>query len=225
LISRRPSACAAACSHPITFRYRLRPQSWYGYAQCNHLDQHCQVLDDTELSNNVPVDEPVDPQPVRMGETFEADWPGAGASATDCVMNVILAADLSVAAIAEVLRPFELTPAAAQVLSIVHGAREPLPHHVIADRMLVRRGTVTWLVDGLEKRGLVCRVPHPESRRTVLVEVTAAGTALLGRFRPLIHSVDCVLVADLTPAEQELLVDLLSRVQARGRQANASQSM
>ena len=153
--------------------------------------------------------------PVRMGPTFEQDWPGASARATECIMNIIRTADGASERIAEILRPYDLTPAQAQVLSIIDGAGKPLPHHVIAERLVSSRGTVTWLVDGLARRGLVCRRPHPTSRRTVLVAITDQAERLLREFRPRIHQLDRDLVADLTPEEQEGLITLLARIQAR----------
>jgi len=40
---------------------------------------------------------------------------------------------------------------------------------------------VTLMVDDLEERGLVQRMPHPEDRRAKLVELTAAGRAAAAR--------------------------------------------
>lgn len=156
-------------------------------------------------------------EPVRMGPAFEQDWPGASERATDCVMNILRGADWLAGRIAELLRPYDLTPAQAQALAIVHGAGEPLPHHVIAERLVSSRGTVTWLVDGLARRGLMVRLPHPTSRRTVLVAITDEAVRLLHEFRPKIHEMDRLVVADLSAMEQELLVELLARIQARTR--------
>jgi DNA-binding MarR family transcriptional regulator len=155
-----------------------------------------------------------EPAPIRMGPTFEQDWPGASARATECVMNVIRTGDQASARLAELLRPYDLTASALQVLAIIHGAREPLPHHVIGERLLTSRGTVTFLVDGLERRGLVCRLPHPSSRRTVLVTITEEAAQLVQEILPRIHALDREAVRALTSSEQETLIDLLGRVQA-----------
>jgi DNA-binding MarR family transcriptional regulator len=153
--------------------------------------------------------------PIRMGPTFEQDWPGASTRATECVMNLIRAADQASARLAELVRPYDLTPSALQVLAIIHGAGEPLPHHVIGERLLTSRGTVSFLVDGLERRGLVRRVPHPTSRRTVLVAITEEAERLVREVTPRIHRMDVEAVAALNPAEQDTLIDLLGRIQAR----------
>jgi DNA-binding MarR family transcriptional regulator len=155
------------------------------------------------------------PPLIRMGPTFEQDWPGASARATECVMNLLRTAGDISERLAELLRPYDLTPTQAQVLSIIHGAREPLPHHTIGERLVVARGTVSFLVDTLERRGLVRRVPHPNSRRTVLVAITEDAERLLHEFRPRIHQFDRNLVAGLGPEEQDALLRLLGCVQAR----------
>jgi DNA-binding MarR family transcriptional regulator len=150
-----------------------------------------------------------------MGPTFEQDWPGASARATECIMNLLRTAGDISERIAELLRPHGLTLAQANLLSIVHGAGEPLPHHVIAERLLTARGTVSFLVDGLERRGLLRRVPHPTSRRTVLVAITTEAERLLHEFRPHIHQLDRDLVSGLCAEEQETLLRLLGKVQER----------
>jgi DNA-binding MarR family transcriptional regulator len=155
-----------------------------------------------------------EPTPIRMGPTFEQDWPGASASATECVMNVIRTADQASARQAELLRPYDLTPSAFQVLAIIHGARESLPHYVIGERLLTSRGTVTFLVDVLERRGLVRRLPHPSSRRTVLVAITEEADRLMHEIQPQIHAMDRETTRGLSEAEQETLIELLGRVQA-----------
>lgn len=45
----------------------------------------------------------------------------------------------------------------------------------IAQRLSADPPYVTLMVDDLEERGLVRRMPHPEDRRAKLVELTAAG--------------------------------------------------
>ena len=46
-------------------------------------------------------------------------------------------------------------------------------------------------------------------------KLSSAKRELLQKYRPLIHQLDREVVADLNPAEQEILIDLLGRIQAR----------
>ena len=60
-----------------------------------------------------------------------------------------------------------LSVSAFQTLAILDGAGEPLPGHVIAERLLVTSASMTSLLDTLERRGHVERRPHPSDRRKV----------------------------------------------------------
>jgi DNA-binding MarR family transcriptional regulator len=75
-----------------------------------------------------------------------------------------------------------LTGPRASALSVIV-FRGPLTMSALAEAEQVRRPTITRLVDGLERRGLVRRVSHAEDGRVQLVEATAAGRRLLGKGR------------------------------------------
>src|SRR6266704_3245740 len=61
--------------------------------------------------------------------------------------------------------------------------RGPITMSALAEAEQVRRPTITRLVDGLERRGLVRRVGHAEDGRVQLVETTATGKRLLQKGR------------------------------------------
>lgn len=61
--------------------------------------------------------------------------------------------------------------------------RGPLTMSALAEAEQVRAPTITRLVDGLERRGLVRRVSDPADGRVQLVEATAAGKRLLQKGR------------------------------------------
>jgi DNA-binding MarR family transcriptional regulator len=60
-------------------------------------------------------------------------------------------------------------------------AKQPLTLRALADRLAADPPYVTLMVDDLEKRGLVQRLPHPDDRRAKLVQLTAAGRAAAER--------------------------------------------
>ncbi len=74
-----------------------------------------------------------------------------------------------------------LSGSAFQTLAILDGAGEPLPGHVVAERLLVSSASMTSLVDTLERRGLVERHPHPTDRRKVLIHLTPEAPQIVGR--------------------------------------------
>ncbi|MES2546401.1 MAG: MarR family transcriptional regulator [Pseudomonadota bacterium] len=55
---------------------------------------------------------------------------------------------------------------------------------ILADKLGVSRATVTGLLDGLEQSGLVTRVFAKEDRRSVNIQLTAAGQAKLDIVMP-----------------------------------------
>ena len=79
-------------------------------------------------------------------------------------------------------RAMGLTAPRASALSVLV-FRGPVTMSALADAEQVRRPTMTRLVDGLERRGLVRRVRHAEDGRVQLVEATAAGKRLLQQGR------------------------------------------
>jgi MarR family 2-MHQ and catechol resistance regulon transcriptional repressor len=46
---------------------------------------------------------------------------------------------------------------------------------VIAQKILVTSGTITYVIDKLEKKGLVERIMDPEDKRSFLIHLTSAG--------------------------------------------------
>ena len=65
----------------------------------------------------------------------------------------------------------------ARVRALRRLADEPLTLRGLAELLTADPPYVTLIVDDLEKRGLVQRTPHPEDRRSKLVQLTEAGRA------------------------------------------------
>jgi DNA-binding MarR family transcriptional regulator len=69
----------------------------------------------------------------------------------------------------------------------------------------VRSATMTGIVNGLEREGLVRRRPHGTDRRAVQVEATAAGRRLLDRARARRLELVASKLADVSDAELDVL--------------------
>ena len=69
-----------------------------------------------------------------------------------------------------------------EVLSCCSDRRACL--HALGDELGVTRPNVTKLVDGLERGGLVERLPHPSDRRMVQAHVTGDGLQVAERALP-----------------------------------------
>jgi DNA-binding MarR family transcriptional regulator len=150
---------------------------------------------------------------VQTAPGFEERYPNSSAKATEGAMNLVFTADLLVKRISELLQPFDLTPASGLVLSILADSESPLPPNQIADRLIISRATVTGLVDSLEQREYVRRLPHPSDRRMLLIEPTDTGRQVANAFRPIVHQHQRVWMAALNEQEQGQLIDFLKRLQ------------
>jgi DNA-binding MarR family transcriptional regulator len=68
-----------------------------------------------------------------------------------------------------------------RVLALRQLATQSHTLRALSKRLSADPPYVTLIVDDLEERGLVQRMPHPEDRRAKLVELTAAGRAAAAR--------------------------------------------
>jgi DNA-binding MarR family transcriptional regulator len=68
-----------------------------------------------------------------------------------------------------------------RVLALRQLATQSHTQSALAKRLSADPPYVTLMVDDLEKRGLVQRMPHPDDRRAKLVELTAAGRLVAAR--------------------------------------------
>src|ERR1700694_1206284 len=102
---------------------------------------------------------------IQVVPDFAERYPGASPEATEAAMNLVRTADLLVKRISVLVEPFGLSPSSGLALGILADAESPLPPNQIADRLIISRATVTGLLDSLERRGYVRRMPHLSDRR------------------------------------------------------------
>ena len=108
------------------------------------------------------------------------------------------------------IRESGLTPPQYQVLYILWD-RDELPLKDLASACSCTRATITGLIDGLERKGLVIRKPNPADRRSLLAALTDEGRALQ-RQTPALEKVYEQCCAGLTLQEFRHLGLLLSRL-------------
>jgi DNA-binding MarR family transcriptional regulator len=113
---------------------------------------------------------------------------------------------------------YDLSMGKFMVLMLLKCSEAGLTPSECADRAGVTRGTITGLLDGLERDGLIRRQPHPEDRRCTIVQLTDGGWALLDRMLPRHFHVIADLLCQLDEAEQKTLFTLLTKLRA-GAQA------
>jgi DNA-binding MarR family transcriptional regulator len=95
------------------------------------------------------------------------------------VTSVMRAQQILLGRLNEALDKFGLTFARYEALMLLYFSRAgSLPLGKMGARLQVHPASVTNLVDGLERDGLVQRAPHPSDRRTTLATITLAGRAV-----------------------------------------------
>ncbi|GFZ76999.1 MarR family winged helix-turn-helix transcriptional regulator [Nesterenkonia alkaliphila] len=81
----------------------------------------------------------------------------------------------------EILKPFELTFARYEVISLLSFSREKrMPMNKASKLLQVHPTSITNAVDRLESAGLMERQPHESDRRAVLLVLTAKGKQVAG---------------------------------------------
>ncbi|MEO1592565.1 MAG: MarR family transcriptional regulator, partial [Cyanobacteria bacterium J06632_22] len=102
------------------------------------------------------------------------------------------------------VREYGLTPAQFDVIATL-GNTAGLSMGEIGEQTLITKGTLTGIVDRLEKKELVKRTVPPENRRSVVVELTETGDELFEQVFPA-HIADLKQrISALEPSELALL--------------------
>ena len=107
-----------------------------------------------------------------------------------------------------------LSPPQLWFLKRLHDAGAPQPISYFADGVLSNRSNATQMVDRLQSEGLVSRVRNPEDRRSVLVELTAAGSRRLRDGHACLEEMAKELLEPLTAAERENTIVVLEKILA-----------
>jgi DNA-binding MarR family transcriptional regulator len=85
----------------------------------------------------------------------------------------------------------------------------------LAEKTGVTRATISGLLDGLQKDGLIERHPDPEDRRLIRVYLTSAGQSFLDKIRPAYSRWFTSIVEPLNEQERQQLVFLLEKIRTR----------
>jgi MarR family transcriptional regulator, 2-MHQ and catechol-resistance regulon repressor len=157
---------------------------------------------------------------IKVGDDFEDEYPGASALATECYANMVRTGDLLIGMHnQQAWDDHRLSATAKQALAVIEGAGEPLEPGVVAERLIITTGSMTSLLDTLEKRGLIVRMPHPQDRRKLLVDVTPEAVAIINDLIPSFHQREKTIVeAALSEPEQRRLLEFVARIQNAARE-------
>jgi len=147
---------------------------------------------------------------IKVHDAFEQDWPGSQALATEIVLNVVRTGMALHARVETIVREYGLPSATSLgVLEVLRAAGEPMQPSAIAHRLLSSRPAMSGVLDTLQRRGLVRREAHPDSKRGRLVKITPAGMEVLDRVLPVLHRTEATWMTRLREHQQKQLVESL----------------
>jgi DNA-binding MarR family transcriptional regulator len=98
------------------------------------------------------------------------------------------------------------------VLGMLHNQGPRLSPGALTKRLELSSGAMTNRLDGLEQAGLVRRLPDPDDRRALLVELTDEGRRLYRESVAAQAAKESIVAEALSPDEQRQLNALLRRV-------------
>ena len=145
---------------------------------------------------------------------WASHWGAEAAQPMSAVTAIMRVQQILMARLNELLKPLELTfPRYEAVMLLYLSSRGSLPLGKIGDRLQVHRTSVTNLVDGLERAGLVERLPHESDRRTTLAAITPKGRRVAEAATRLLNEARFA-TEPLGPDDLETLAGVLRRFRA-----------
>jgi MarR family 2-MHQ and catechol resistance regulon transcriptional repressor len=134
--------------------------------------------------------------------------------ALDTYVKLSRAADTVISRIHQHLASVRLTPSQFSVLEMLHHLG-PLHQSELANKMLKSNANLTFVLDNLVKRGLVCRARDATDRRFIVVRLTDDGAHLIQDIFPRHVGIIMEEFSILTAEEQDTLARLCRKIGLR----------
>lgn len=87
--------------------------------------------------------------------------------------------------------------------------------HQIGKSILISSGSMTYVIDKLEQRGMLNRSPCRDDRRVIYVTLTDDGNNLMEKIMPKQQQLVDDMFSSLTNEEAQLLIRMLKKVNKR----------
>ncbi|MEA3321890.1 MAG: MarR family transcriptional regulator [Bacillota bacterium] len=115
------------------------------------------------------------------------------------------------------IQSFNLNPTEFAVLELLyHKGEQPLQQ--IGGKILLASGSITYVVDKLENKGLLARKACPKDRRVTYAQITDEGKQLLNEIFPKHEQHIHTLVDGLTQQEKEQAIQLMKKLGLNAQQ-------
>ncbi|WP_222434952.1 MarR family winged helix-turn-helix transcriptional regulator [Falsiphaeobacter marinintestinus] len=108
-----------------------------------------------------------------------------------------------------------LTPVQFAALSAIQ-EKPGIDQATVAGMIAYDRATLGKVIDRLDARGLVARSKSRKDRRSKELTLTSEGAALLKEALPFVKKVQPAILAGLSDAERDVIVDLLQKTTKAG---------
>jgi DNA-binding MarR family transcriptional regulator len=153
--------------------------------------------------------------PARQSfEALDRDFPDFDADSIETCLAFLDATTEVYAALNSYFERYGLSGGKFTVLMQLYTAKQGIPPSEFAERANVTRATITGLLDGLERDGLIQRQPHPSDRRMLTVHLTERGSELMQNILPEHFCRTKILMDTLTVSEKRNLVKLLDKLRS-----------
>ena len=93
---------------------------------------------------------------------------------------------------------------------LYHKGRQPLQK--IGSKILLASGSITYVVDKLEKRGLVNRINCAQDRRITYAEISDEGSKLMDEIFPMHEANLHKLMSSLSAEEKDVAIELVKKL-------------
>ncbi|MBV9491738.1 MAG: MarR family transcriptional regulator [Verrucomicrobia bacterium] len=166
------------------------------------------------MPGHVPIVQPL-PRYEVLREAAER-YPDLDPSSCYAFLHLLRTGDELLTLDAEFLNRLGTRQGRFNLMMIVAHCAHTLPAAAdLAECTGVSRATVTGLLDGLERDGLIERQSDPEDRRMVRIKLTARGQDLLDRVRPAYFRWLARILEPLDESECGQLAYLLQKIRAQ----------
>ncbi len=162
----------------------------------------------------MPIEFPFRKLPTRQTASMASGYiPDADLSRVEAALICVRTMNDLYQSVEANLSRFGLSVGRLGILILLHNSGEAgrTPSE-LADEGGITRATVTGLLDGLEKEGLVERIKHPGDRRMLHIRMTPKGRDLIAAVLPSHVQLIAWALGSLTEAEIQQLIALAEKI-------------
>ncbi len=109
------------------------------------------------------------------------------------------------------IRQYGLNQTEFAVLELLYH-RDSYPLQQIGEKILITSGSITYVINKLEQKGLLARTPCAEDRRVIYASLTEQGRRLIGEIFPRHADALTQALRGLTTAEMAQAIALLKKI-------------